>query len=408
MFVPRDLMERIERFRKRREIVIIQGPRRSGKTTLMKMIMRKTSGPKAFVNMDRYEEKEAFEKNPLRFVEKHLPERRGVLFLDEIQGCRDAGPGLKLIYDEMEEVKVYASGSSSLSLRWDVGKELVGRAAIFTLLTFNFHEFLLSRDRGLAKIVEEAKKSLEGTIRGEDEPEEPLYSQEILPLLDEYVVWGGYPEVVLAEKDVKEEVLAGIVDLYLERDVAGYFGVEHGEKFLSFARLLAHSMGSPLSLSSLASGIGISYKTAERYLYILEQSFVVRRVPPFYSNLSTELRKAKKVYFLDTGARNWLVGNFLPISNREDAGKLLEAYVHRELMEKWKNVRYWRTAGGAEVDFVVEGVPLEVKTHGGVRRGFYSFLRAYKPPVAVVLSLGEFKIEKRGETKVYWVPLWYA
>jgi len=412
-YIPRDLEETLEKYEHRREIIAIQGPRQAGKTTLLKHIYDGMAEPKAFVNLDLPEERRALSKNPLTFLRRHLPEEGGTLFLDEVQNVENAGTSLKIIYDTFPDVKIFVSGSSSLKIRKDVATALVGRMLSFDLLTFNFHEFLRARDEGLARIHKDYKKATVRAIReGADLPEGE-YCEEFHQHLQEYLRYGGHPAVVLEkDEEVRRKILSEIIATYVERDVTAYFGVEHTDKFMDFLKVLARATGTVVSVSSLADAARIAYKTAERFLSILEQSYIVKRVRPHHGNIVTEIRKAPKIYFMDVGIRNSILRNFLPLESRTDAGQLLENFIFREILTNIsEGVKYWRTKNGAEVDFVLtvndELIPIDVKVSGKPSRGFYSFIRAYKPERAFVVTLGEFKVEKREETKIYHVPAWF-
>jgi len=412
-YVPRELEEKLERYAHRREIIAIQGPRQVGKTTLLKHIYGETGEPKAFVNMDLPEEREALSSDPITFLRRHLPDERGTLFLDEVQNVENAGQSLKIIYDTFPEVKVFISGSSSLKMRNDVATALVGRLLGFDLLSFNFHEYLLARDRGLAKIHRGVRDATVEAIRHGGGIPRGSYDSAFRRELLEYLRFGGYPTVVLEkDEEIKEKLLSEIIATYLERDVTAYFGVENVQKFMDFLRVLARATGTKISVSSLAEAAQLSQKTAGRFLSILEQSYIAKRIRPYHGNVVTEIRKAPKIYFLDVGIRNAILRNFLPLENRTDAGQLLENFVLREILTNiGEEVWYWRTKTGAEVDFVLrfneELVPIEVKASGKPSRGFYSFLRAYRPERAFVVTLGEFKDEEKEGTRIYYVPAWF-
>ena len=196
--------------------------------------------------------------------------------------------------------------------------------------------------------------------------------------------------------------------MYLERDVFFFLGIRHLEKFRKMMRHLAASTGGMLSLSNISTGIGLDYRTAEKYLNILEATYIIRTVPPFHKSLSTEIRKFRKLYFVDTGLRNAIMGDFSPIGERPDRGKLMENFILNEL--RHMEVKYWRTKSKTEVDFVVKGkaglVPIEVKGLSRHGRSFLSFLSTYRPKHAIVFSENKFGMEKIGNTDVLYVPHW--
>ena len=416
LLYERKLGERIRKYIRRREIIGIRGARQVGKTTLLKILAESLKGEKTFVNLDLPDNRSTLEENPFDFVRRF--KKRGkkfYLFFDEIQRVKNAGEKLKLIYDEFPEVKMFISGSSSLEIKTNVLPFLVGRLLLFELYTFDFGEFLQTRDQTLSNLLKEKTESVRGFLEGRDEPEAPGFSQEFLTYWKEYAVFGGYPEVVKAEeKEEKITVLKNIYNLYLEKDVITFFRIEEISKFESFVKSLAFNTASLLNLNSIASDLKISYRKAEEFLEALRHSYTVSLVKPFHRNLVTELKKTQKLYFLDLGLRNAVINNFTDFDSRDDRGKLMENFVFRELVTNFEDYRinYWRTSGKAEVDFVLsrgeDPVPVEVKL-GGERltRGFYSFLKAYEPERALVITLDEFREQKAGSTLIYWIPVFY-
>ena len=198
--------------------------------------------------------------------------------------------------------------------------------------------------------------------------EKSIVENELWAYLDEYVNYGGYPAVVL-ENNIEEklEKLRDIRDSYIKRDILES-GVNDESKFYRMLMLLASQSGSLLNINEISNTLRISNATVENYLYILQKCFHVTLVKPFYNNLRKELTKMPKVYINDIGLRNILVNYFNPIEQRADKGEILESLVFRILNEKYSSdqVKYWRTADGNEVDFIIEtsylkGFAVEVK-----------------------------------------------
>jgi hypothetical protein len=159
--------------------------------------------------------------------------------------------------------------------------------------------------------------------------------------------------------------------------------------------------------------LGMDYKTIENYLSILTNTYIVSFLPPFHKNLSTELKKAKKTYFIDTGMRNSIMNNFLAVESRTDTGALLENFVLNELKSTFDcKINYWRTAGKAEVDFVIsfdrDIIPVEVKSHAKLGKGFLSFLKTYRPKRALVFTEREFGTRKIEGTEVAFIPHFFV
>jgi len=410
--VERDLAEVLRKLLDRREIRFVRGPRQAGKTTLLRMLESSVRKGRdcVFLNMELPDYRREFAKDPLAFADRFRKDRPPVMFLDEIQSCDGAGPGLKLIYDN-RDVKMVVSGSSTMDLGQRVMPSLVGRAFPFELLTFGFGEFLRANDTGLARLFYNARSEVRGFVEGGGAPKEKPFQGELQKLLEEYLVLGGYPGAVLAGRRGEPElVLNSIRAIYLEKDISSIFRIRDSALFEDFARALAFAAPTVLNVSDVAGQLGLSHPTALEFLSILENTYIIALLRPYHRNLVTELRKARRICFLDGGLRNSLIGNFTCFARREDRGKLLENYVFRELRDAfggWE-LKYWRTTGKAEVDFVlVRGetvVPVEVKLGGKPGRSFWSFCDAYRPRRALVVTLDRFGVERRGGTTVCHLP----
>lgn len=411
----RKLEDKILKLLERREIIGIRGPRQAGKTTLLRMIESKIEGNKVFVNLDLIEYRRALEENVIDFVKRFKkPEQKLYLFLDEVQKVKDGGEKLKIIYDEFPDVKMFISGSSSLELKTNILPSLVGRLFLFELLTFDFEEFLSVKDEGLKRLYVEKHKSLKKFIAGEDEIAPPSFIEEFLKQWKEFVIFGGYPEVIKAKtEEEKILILKNIVNLYIEKDVVNFFKIEETSKFEDITKILAFNISNILSISSLSSDLKISYRKVEEFLNILHHTYVIYTLKPFHKNLVTELKKSSKVYFLDLGLRNCVINNFSSFDNRSDNGALMENFVFIELFSNFekRKLNYWRTTGKAEIDFILENetiIPIEVKFSGDkLGKGFHSFLKEYEPEKAIVVTLDKFKKERINNTIVFWVPVFY-
>jgi hypothetical protein len=155
----------------------------------------------------------------------------------------------------------------------------------------------------------------------------------------------------------------------------------------------------------------LDYRTLENYLSVLANTYIISLILPFHKSLVTELKKTKKIYFTDTGLRNCIINNFLPLESRVDKGALLENFILNELKGLGFEVKYWRTTGKAEVDFIIRSygqlVPVEVKSAGRVGRGFLSFIKRYKPSIGLVFIEGRFGVEEVSGTKVAYLPFFF-
>lgn len=408
----RDLEDDITKFIDRKEIIIIRGPRQSGKTTLLRLISETVKGQKKFFDLDILMDRGAIERSPLEFV-RSLGEGKLNLFLDEIQRLNEGGEKLKIIYDNVENVKIFATGSSSLQIKSNILNYLVGRALVFELFTLSFGEFLRLRDEQLSSIFNERRESVLKFIDSGTGIKEPLLEEKFQALLKEYLIFGGYPEVVKAkDADTKKTLLKNIVSNHMDKDIVSFFRIEDTQRFANFSKALSFNISNLFSPASISREISISYARTVEYTNVLINTYIISLLRPYHRNLTTEIKKEPKLYFMDLGFRNSVMENFSNFDNRDDKGKLAENFVFRELASSNFKIKYWRTTSKGEVDFVIEKenelVPIEVKLGGGaLGKSFHSFVDTYKPKKAIIFTGGEFRMQKLGTTKIYWLPIFY-
>lgn len=419
---PRDILPKLEKWIDRREAFAIKGPRQSGKTTLLKILQGRLAnkGKLIFLNFEDPDVLEAFEASPKRYVESFMsgPEMHYFL-MDEYHYVKDPGRKLKLLYDTFENAKFVVTGSSSLELSGAMAKFLVGRVFFFELLPFSFHEFLVAKDKRLARLLEQKnglmKKFLLGRVI---ELEKDIFVEEFQPLLHEYLTFGGYPAVIKAEDpETKRMILKGIYDTYVSKDVVEFLKFTDAFKYRDAVRALAASVGSLINYQELGSTIQSYFKELKRIISILSETYVITLVRPFFRNPRTELKKTPKLYFFDLGLRNHVLNNFNPIDKRVDAGAVVENFVLLGLMQTFpgEQTKYWRTIAKTEVDFVLrlteEPIPIEVKyqrfKRPKVSRGMRSFIRAYRPKRALVVTRDLWARKRLNKTEVLFVPVCY-
>ncbi|KYK29044.1 hypothetical protein AYK20_06230 [Thermoplasmatales archaeon SG8-52-1] len=413
-YYPRKIEKDIERWLDEKEIILMKGPRQSGKTTLFLHLKEKLGGN--YITLEDEENLISFEKNPKEFVKRYIENKNNILFLDEAQYCKNAGKIIKLIFDlYADNIKMFITGSGSFDIKVEIGKNLVGRAIYFELIQLDFEEFLMWKAKDLHKVFIDYKKSFTDFIlEGKNFNVEPVFEKEFHSLLQEYLIFGGYPAIVKENKnDLKKELLKNLTRTYLEKDIFFFFNIMHLEKFKNLLNYISFHNGSIFEISSIMRELHMDFKTIENYLSVLSNTYILSLLTPYYKNLTTELKKAKKIYFNDLGLRNCLMNNFLPIDNRMDKGILYENYILNELKSNFDGkINYWRTTGKAEVDFILqlnsEIIPIEVKSQSKIRKSYLSFLKTYKPKTGVVFTEKEFKIKKIEETKVAFIPHFFV
>lgn len=350
----------------KKEFTILIGARQIGKSTLLKQLfedLTKKGEIAYFLNLDRKEILEELNESPENLF-KMCPlqqDKKIIVFIDEIQYLDDATTFIKLLFDEYSNrLKIVATGSSAFYIDKQFNDSLVGRKKIFQMGTLDFEEFLLFKGR--TDLIEEIL-NLKNKIKTKSIQENVLWGY-----MDEFLNYGGYPAVVL-EEDItqKIELLKDIRDSFIKRDILES-GITDETKFYRMLMLLASQSGNLLNVNEISNTLRITNATVENYLYVLQKCFHISLVRPFYNNLRKELTKMPKVYINDLGLRNVLINYFSPLEQRADKGMVLENYSFRILTERFDQdqIKYWRTADGNEVDFVVEtsylkGFSIEVK-----------------------------------------------
>ena len=352
-------------------ILLVIGPRQVGKTTLLKqfqeyLIDRDEST--FFINLENSSYKDLLNKDPeniFQLVSQPLPGKHITVFIDEIQYLRNPSNVLKWLYDEYKgRIKLIVSGSSAFYIDQKFTDSLAGRKFIYEMYPLNFSEYLDFRGRPQPTAVTEA------TI------------DKYLPDYYDYITYGGYPEVVLAETpEQKKTILAELVNAYTKKDIIDY-QLRSADNYVRFMKILSSQIGSLVNLSEISNTLDVPRSTLEQYLYVMHKSFHVSLVRPFHQNIRKELSKMPKVYFFDTGLRNFLLGNFEPFALRIDRGGLLENVFYRQLLNSVSHhdIRYWRTQNGNEVDFVVqEKMAYEIKQDikKFIRKKYKLFTSAY-------------------------------
>ena len=430
-YIKRDLFEKLKKWISRKEIFAIKGPRQSGKTTLLKMLQnwlieKKNIKPEniIFLTFEDREILEKFSEGPKEFIKSIIGSRKEDFFyflIDEFHYLKDGGQKLKLLYDLFSNVKFVITGSSSLELAGKTAKFLVGRIFSFYLWQFNFGEFINIKSRELSNVYKERSKSIRDFIYGHKDfspPKKDIFSKDFEKLFEEYAIWGGYPEVLKTDdKEIKKIVLKNIYDTYITQDIIELLKITDYSKFKKIVSLLAVEIGNLINYNTLAIDSQSYFKEVKHFLSILEETFIVSLLRPFFTNKTSEIRKNPKVYFIDSGLRNYILNNFNQLSLRTDAGQLVEnaVFFQLKIAESRLPIKYWRTLGGAEVDFIIENpknlIPIELKysplKSPQISRGFRNFLSEYKPKKAVIFTRGFWGQTKINSTSIKFIPVWY-
>ena len=397
MYYKRELEEKINRYMTSPEIIAIFGPRQVGKTTLLREIYTQVSNP-VFLTFEDIELKVLFEEDIKSFIALYI-EPYDHIFIDEFQYARMGGKHLKYIYDTTDK-KILISGSSAMELSIHAVKYLAGRIFVFYLYSFSFGEFLSVRDPKLHALY----NGLGSTVSA------PL-ARQINGYLDEYMIYGGYPRVVLAQStEEKKEILKNLLSIYLLRDIKEVAKITDEAKMYKLLKALSLQIGNVIVYNELSTLIGVNAVQLKTYLAAFEQAFLTRTITPFFTNKRLEIVKNPEVFFLDMGLRNVIIKNFAPLEDRVDKGAMLENFVFRELIEQ--ELKYYRTKNGAEVDFVLDDtIPVEVKAHltsPKISKSYHHFLENYKPPRGYVLTLNQTATKTFQGIEVTFLPHFMA
>lgn len=388
--------------------LFILGARQVGKTTLLKRLMEHLgTGRSLYFDLEEPASLSLFSSDldrvltRLRF-DRLDPTERTYIFIDEIQYLNDFSKTVKILVDHhSDEFKLVMTGSSSLLIKQQFSESLAGRKEVLILHPLTFGEFCNFKNEG--KIARELGTEL-------DPARNPLLSMtgKLEALMEEYIVYGGFPEVVLLEKpQLKIELLNEIVSSYLIKDIRHILQIEKLQEFNKLLRVLASSIAKEMNISELSRNVGLHRESVQKYLMALEESFIIGTITPFYSNLDKELRKMPKVYMADTGLRNMLINDFRALESRPDRGELVENGFYLSLVqarELTSKIHYWKTKQGNEIDFVLKSqdgiTAFEVKYGSSNQNYFSTFRRAY--PESNCFTVRYHYQQKPGE-----LPLWY-
>lgn len=313
----------------KREIIILYGARQVGKTTLLQQMEMQIPDSKIF-NCERLIVSEILESRDLSAI-KALFESNKIIMLDEAQKILNIGSVLKLIYDELPQYQIIATGSSSFELANKIVEPLTGRNYKFKMFSLSLSE--IREKKGWLTLIEN---------------------------INDLLIYGSYPGVIDLPPSEKSQKLFELSSDYLFQDILAYDSIKNPSILKKLLKALALQIGAQVSVNELSNLLGIRRPNIEKYLDLLEKSFVIISISSLSTNLRNEIKKSKKYYFLDLGIRNAIINNFSHISNRSDIGALWENFCIIERI-KWLNINqpftnlyFWRTYDGAEIDLVEE------------------------------------------------------
>ncbi|MEN6490957.1 MAG: ATP-binding protein, partial [Rectinema sp.] len=402
--IPRKDLDKLVRQADNHSASIIIGARQVGKSTLLGMIRDSLARPSEMFNLENPLHLALFNEGYTSFIRTV---RTNTIFIDEFQYCKDISSVFKAVYDLNPQVKIYATGSSSMEIQAHLKESLAGRKLETILYPLSYGEWLSKespRERPLlsSDITE---------VTGPDELEAHRKG------LGEFLRYGAIPGLLALSDDLeKREYLFGIYQTYIAKDIKAFLKEESVLSFNKAITWLALHNGAQLNKSTLSVVAGISSRQIDRYLDVLVGTFVLALLPPLANNRGKELTKTPKFYLYDQGIVNSIIQDFRSIDLRPDAGMLREQFVFWELKKSIDirfSLHYWRTTDGKEVDFVLrkdqELFPIEVKSSWNppaLPTGLRQFLTFYpETRKAVVLYDGPERASRHGPCVVHFAPL---
>lgn len=340
--------------------LLIYGPRRVGKTTLVEQFAKRCGLRYRLDSGDNIRVRELLGSNDFQSISDYVSGYE-LIIIDEAQNIEGIGQGLKILVDQHPEIKIIATGSSSFSIQQQVGEPLTGRKRELTLFPISLKELAVQNNRF-----------------------------DLDQQLDNILIYGLYPEVYTSgSQDDKVEYLDELVNSYLLKDILTLDNLKNSDKLLKIVSLLAFQVGSEVSVHELSQKVGLDVKTVDRYIDLLEKSFVVYKLKPFSKNLRNEIAKKSKYYFYDNGIRNAVIKQYNPLDLRNDHGQLWENFLMSERLKKihyermYSNRFFWRTYQQKEIDYIeeIEGklFAYEFKFQKKKSKTPKEFIEAYNP-----------------------------
>lgn len=327
--IDRYYSAKLSKFIKPNRVLVIYGPRQVGKTTLVNKFLQTYTGKLYRSTGENSQLRQVLESSDFSQIIPFFSSY-DLIFIDEAQKIDNIGQGLKIIVDQIPGIKVIATGSSSFDLSNKIGEPLVGRQHILKLYPLSMMEMI--------------------TRYGSAYPRENI---------NNLLVYGSYPKSITAKSfSEKIEVISQICDSYLLKDILEIENIKKSKKLYDLLKLIAFQIGSEISLQELGTQLEISKNTVTRYLDLLEKTFVLYNLRPYYFNQRKAISKKSKYYFYDLGVRNTIIGNYNNVSSRNDVGALWENFLVIERLKKqaYKTIHasnyFWRTWEKQEIDWV--------------------------------------------------------
>ncbi len=370
MHINRSLFEILLQKVDFKKAILLLGPRQVGKTTLVKRLAEQLTPSFLYLNGDELNVQNSLQTPTISFLRAYLGSSK-VIVIDEAQRIPDVGLTLKLIVDNFEGIQLVVTGSSALELASSINEPLTGRKWEYRLFPLSWNELV-------------------GT----------LGFPRCTSSLENYLVFGTYPEVISSEGQ-EIPVLNNLASSYLYKDLLNFQGIRKPEILNKILQALAWQVGSEVSFNELSQTVQADKQTVQHYIDLLEKTFIINRLAPFSRNLRGEISTSRKIYFVDNGIRNSIVGNYAPVSGRNDIGALWENFLISERQKVLSyhgfhgKVYFWRNVRGQEIDYLeeIDGkiYPFEFKWNPKSKSKFPAvFLETYSPESPQVIHRENF------------------
>ncbi|PCI24181.1 hypothetical protein COB57_05730 [Candidatus Peregrinibacteria bacterium] len=381
--IQREILSEIEKHLFHDKILILKGARQTGKTTIMKMLQKKieeTGSMTAFFLADNLSQQDIF-STPQTLIDylritynfpKAFSQKPLFLFIDEFQYIKNAGLFLKNLFDQYSsELKIIVSGSSSLEITKNT-EFLTGRHFSFLIDRISFSEFFYY------KKPEMRQNNFLLSDWKEIETYNNVLQKELQQSFLEYIRFGAYPAVIKQKTlENKKLELSTLLNTYLEKDIITFLRIENIRVFKNLIKIFADQVGSLLNIRRIASTLGSSQETINKYINILEGTYVCTRLKPFFTNTAKSLRRMPKIFMNDVGIINITNNDIDNFNDKINYGDIVENFIYLELFRKHQDhLFFYRTAAGSEIDFIIEKKEIsliEVKYRNTSPKNFLAF-----------------------------------
>jgi len=415
--IQRSVLPQIIKWIPKKEAIILLGSRQVGKTSLLYLLIKYLVTSKGisekdifYLDLERFDNLELLNAGPERLLdyiyEQSPGDRKKFIFIDEIQYLDNPTNILKLLVDHhSDKIKIFATGSSALTIKKKFKDSLVGRKITFAIYSLDFREYLIFKNEEKLKKLIDVRSCFADKRKSSNQLKSisDISHNKLIKHYFEYALFGGYPAVVmLREHAQKRKYLEDIYNSYIRKDINAVFSLENTTAFNRIVKFLSLNIGNLINVQEISKEIGIARQTVEKYFSILESTYICRFVSPYFTNKKKEIVRMPKVYFYDVGLRNRIINDFRKIDDRVDAGALIENAVFKNLLkraETVENIKFWRLKYGSEIDFVIDEeqiLPLEVKLKeiDALPAGIAYFLNKYKSKTAIVANRKRLKQKK--------------